>query len=134
MQDATKGWLFTPDHIWVAADAFGEVLLGLTEVGQEQLGFVLFADLPEPGDVLERGRPFAYLETMQEEREVVSPLSGIVVATNPKLAGEPHLINLAPCGAGWMVRMKPSDPRELANLWSAGRYDERCGLPSEERR
>lgn len=126
MAETANDRLYTPDHLWVLPDAAGQAAIGMSDEGQMLLGPVLFADLPEPGDMVQRGQPLAFLETIQEEKELLSPISGTVIAVNPKLDGQPHLINLAPYGEGWLVLLKPSKPAELGGLWSAERYAEWC--------
>lgn len=129
MDSVPNGMRMTPHHLWVQRNG-EQAFIGMTDEGQLLLGHALYADLPEPGDELRRGEAFACIETIHEEKELLAPLSGRVTAVNPKLADQPHLINLSPLGQGWMIAVQVADPAELEELWSAERYQQWCEASS----
>jgi len=129
--DRVEEWMYpaelkyTKDHEWIRADG-QEFLIGITDFAQQQLGDVVFVDLPEPGRVLKQGEAFGTIESVKAVSELFSPISGEVVATNPALATHPEAVNSAPHDA-WMIRLKPSDTSELQSLLDASAYSALVG-------
>lgn len=103
------GYLYDEHGVWVAMDANrGTARLGLTDFRQQSSGDVAFVSLPAAGTSIEAGRELVTIETIKVDLEVVSPLTGDVVAVNPALEDTPELINQDPYGAGWLVELKPA--------------------------
>ncbi len=105
------------DHTWVEVEDDGTVTVGMTDVAQNLAGSLLHAKPKRVGAVRAKGKPVATVESSKWVGPVRSPLSGEIVATNEALASDATLINKSPYGAGWIVKMKPSDlDSELAEL------------------
>jgi len=113
---------YTKDHEWIKAeDSRGRI--GLTNYAQDQLGDIVFVELPEVGRELERGEVFGVVESVKAVSDCYSPASGKVVEVNEKLLDEPELINKDPHGEGWMTVIELSDPAELDQLMDAEAYE-----------
>jgi glycine cleavage system H protein len=112
---------YTKDHEWLRVE--GDVAtVGITAYAQEQLGDVVFAEVPGAGTVLARGKDAAVVESVKAASDVYAPASGTVTEPNAALEGEPALVNSDPEGAGWFFRMRLSDPSELDGLMDADAY------------
>lgn len=116
---------YTKEHEWVRPEDDGSVTIGITDYAQQQLGDIVYVELPEAGDdPVVKDAPFAVVESVKAVSDVYAPLSGLVTEVNDELPNSPEVINEDPYGDGWMVRMKPSDPAELDELLSATEYEE----------
>jgi len=114
--------LFTKDHEWVALD--GDVAtVGITRFAAEQLGDVVYVELPEVGRRVARGEGFAVVESVKAASDVYAPLSGEVIAVNGALAGAPDTVNADAEGAGWFAKLRVSDPAEFEGLMDKPAYD-----------
>jgi glycine cleavage system H protein len=113
---------YTRDHEWVRRDG-DEVTVGITQYAADQLGDIVFVELPDIGRSLEGARPFGVVESVKAVSDLFAPVSGEIVATNDALAAGPELVNGDPYGEGWMVRMTVSDPAELDDLLDPAAYD-----------
>jgi glycine cleavage system H protein len=114
---------YTKDHEWIRLD--GEVAtVGITEHAQEQLGDIVYVELPEIGKKVEKGGDAAVVESVKAASDVYSPASGEVVAVNESLGSTPASINEEAEGKGWFFRLKLSTPAELDGLMSAEQYKE----------
>ena len=114
---------FTRDHEYI--DAGGDIAtVGISEHAQGQLGDIVFVDLPQVGATFKRGDPAAVVESIKAASDVFAPASGEVVAVNEKLANSPSLVNEAAQGAGWLFKLKLSNPSELDGLLDADAYAE----------
>ena len=113
---------YTRDHEWVRLDG-DEAVVGITQYAADQLGDIVFVELPETGKALEASRPFGVVESVKAVSDLFAPLSGEVVATNDALTAGPELVNSDPYGAGWMVRMHLADAGDLEDLLDADAYD-----------
>ena len=112
---------FTDEHEWVVVD--GDIAtVGISDYAQEQLGDIVFVELPEIGRRLDRGDEAAVIESVKAASELYAPVAGEVVETNARLGAEPGLVNEAPTGDGWFLRMRLGDPRELDGLMDAAAY------------
>ena len=112
---------FTSDHEWLRVE--GDVAtVGITDYAQAQLGDVVFAEAPEVGRVLQKGKEAAVVESVKAASDVYAPASGEVVEANAALADDPSLVNSDPEGAGWFFRIRLSDPSELAGMMDADAY------------
>ncbi len=120
--------LYHPEHDWARFDPdTGEVTLGITWFAQDALGEVVFVEPPALGTTLTQGSPYAEVESVKAVSDVVAPLSGEIVAVNEELADSPQAINEDPYGAGWIVRIAPSDPAEREGLMDAAAYSASIG-------
>ncbi|MCC6348118.1 MAG: glycine cleavage system protein GcvH [Candidatus Eisenbacteria bacterium] len=113
---------YTKEHEW-AREEGGLVTVGITSWATDQLGDVVFVELPEPGRALEAGKPFGVVEAVKTVSDLFAPLAGEVVEVNTLLADNPAVVNQAPYGDGWMVRIRPSDPKAFAQLLSHDDYE-----------
>jgi glycine cleavage system H protein len=112
---------YTPEHEWARIEG-GVVTVGVTSYATEQLGDVVFVELPEVGTKLETMKPFGVVEAVKTVSDLFAPLTGEVVEVNTALADNPALVNQAPFGEGWMIRIKPSDPAEIKKLLTSDDY------------
>jgi len=112
---------YSKDHEYVRVEG-GEGVVGITHYAQGQLGDVVFVELPEPGKVVEQGKEVAVVESVKAASEVYAPVSGEVIAVNTELEGNPALVNAAPEGEGWFLRLKIANPAELDGLMDEAAY------------
>ena len=113
---------YTKEHEW-ARLGDGLVTVGITGYATEQLGDVVFVELPEVGKKLDAGKPFGVVEAVKTVSDLYAPVSGEVVEVNDTLAANPALVNQQPYGDGWMIRLKPRDPAEMSRLLSNQDYE-----------
>lgn len=113
---------YTKEHEWVRMD--GDVaVIGISNYAQEQLGDVVFVELPQVGKKLTPGGEAAVVESVKAASEVYAPLAGEVVAVNQALADNPALVNSAPTGDGWFFKMKLADAGALGALMDEAAYE-----------
>ena len=113
---------FTDEHEWI--DVEGDTAtVGITDYAQEQLGDLVFVELPDIGKVLAKGDEAAVVESVKAASEVYSPVSGTVTQTNAKLVDNPEIVNEDADGDGWFFRLTLSDPKELSGLMDATAYE-----------
>lgn len=113
--------LYTSDHEWLRhQDGEGEV--GISAFAEEQLGDVVFVELPELGRVVAKDEPFGVIESVKAAYDLFAPVSGEVIGRNEALLEAPEKVNDSPYGDGWMIRLRLSNPAELAELMDAGAY------------
>ncbi|MCE2491871.1 MAG: glycine cleavage system protein GcvH [Alphaproteobacteria bacterium] len=114
---------YTDDHEWIRLE--GEVAtVGVSNYAQEQLGDVVYVDLPDVGKSISKGSEAAVVESVKAASEVYAPVSGEIVEVNETLGDDPAQINRDAEGSGWFVKIKVSDPGELDGLMNAGEYAE----------
>jgi glycine cleavage system H protein len=113
---------YTKDHEWIRVD--GDVAtVGVTAYAADQLGDIVFVELPDPGRVLEQFAAFGVVESVKAVSDLFAPVSGEVTEANPDLAAKPELVNSDPYGAGWMVRLRLSDPGQVDDLIEPDAYE-----------
>ena len=112
---------FTTDHEWIRVEG-DTAVIGITDYAQQQLGDVVFVELPDVGKMLERGKDAAVVESVKAASEVYAPVDGVVVETNPLLLDEPATVNTDPHGAGWFLKVKLSDTAQLDTLMDETQY------------
>jgi glycine cleavage system H protein len=112
---------YTEDHEW-AKDEGERCRAGVSDYAQDQLGEIVFVELPEAGATFDKGSEFGTLESVKAVSELYMPVSGEIVAVNDELADAPQLVNSDPYGQGWMVDIKPADPAEWEQLKSKQDY------------
>ena len=122
MSDIPGDLKYTKSHEWVRVEEGGEVVVGITDHAQEQLGDLVFVELPELGLEVEAGGECAVIESVKAASDVYSPVSGEVTAINEALADTPEIINQDAFGNGWICRLKLSDPAQLDGLLDADAY------------
>ena len=114
---------YTKDHEWVrVADETATV--GITAFAAEQLGDIVFVELPDVGRVLEQFAAFGVVESVKAVSDLFAPVGGEVVETNGELAGRPELVNEDPYKAGWMIKVRLADASQVDGLLDAAAYDE----------
>jgi len=118
---------YTKDHEYVRRDGGGLLTVGITDYAQGELGDVVFVSLPQPGTRVTAHQPFGTIEAVKAVAELFSPVSGEVVEVNDALERDPAAVNRDPYGAGWMVKLRPSDPAELDRLLDAPAYRAHIG-------
>lgn len=112
---------YTDDHEW--AKASGDVIrIGISDYAQDQLGDIVFVELPDVGSTFDKGEEFGTVESVKAVSELYMPISGEITAINEALADEPELVNSAPYEGGWMIDIKAGDPAELGALKSKADY------------
>ncbi|MGE0230323.1 MAG: glycine cleavage system protein GcvH [Flavobacteriaceae bacterium] len=112
---------YSSDHEWVRMD--GDVaVIGITDYAQEQLGDVVYVELPETGRKVKPGDDAAVVESVKAASEVYAPVSGEVVEVNEALADNPALVNEDPAGAGWFLKVRLSNPSEIEVLMDEAAY------------
>jgi glycine cleavage system H protein len=112
---------YTNDHEWVKVDG-AEGTVGITDFAQQQLGDVVYVELPEVGATLTKGQAFGTIESVKAVSELFAPLSGTVTAVNSELKDRPDSVNSAPHDA-WMIKLTLSDPAEAGSLLDAAAYE-----------
>lgn len=113
---------FTEDHEWIRVeDGVGTV--GVTDYAQEQLGDVVFVELPDVGQSMTRGKDAAVVESVKAASEVYAPVDGEVTEVNGALPDKPETVNTDPTGAGWFYKIALADPGQLDGLMDAAAYD-----------
>jgi glycine cleavage system H protein len=119
--DIPQDLRYTREDEWVRIE--GErVALGVTDYAQQQLGDVVFVELPAVGSTIERGEPFGVVESVKAVADLFGPVSGRVVEVNATLSDQPELVNQDCYGDGWMLVVEPDDPAELEDLLGASDY------------
>ena len=113
---------YTEDHEWVRLEDDGFAVVGITDYAQEQLGEIVFIELPEVGDELERGAEAAVIESVKAASELFAPVSGTVAAVNDALNDEPALVNEDPTGEGWFLRIETGGGESLDGLMTEDEY------------
>lgn len=112
---------YTEDHEWVRVDG-NEAVVGITNHAQEQLGDLVFVELPEAGRKVARGEAMIVVESVKAASDVYAPVDGEILAVNDALEGSPGLVNEAAEGDGWLVRMKLDDATQLETLLDEAAY------------
>jgi len=113
--------LYTSDHEWLAID--GDVAtVGITDYAQQQLGDVVFVELPKVGRTLKKAEAAAVVESVKAASDVYAPISGEVLETNAELAGEPALVNSDAQGKAWFFKIRIADKNELGGLMDEAAY------------
>jgi glycine cleavage system H protein len=112
---------YTKDHEWVRVEG-DEATIGITDYAADQLGDIVFVELPDSGRSLDQFATFGVVESVKAVSDLFAPVAGEVVEGNPALAGQPELVNQDPYGAGWMLRVKVTDAAQLDELLDPTAY------------
>jgi len=118
---------YTEEHEYVRKAKDGTVEIGITDYAQGELGDVVYIELPKVGTTFGKHDVFGTIEAVKAVSELFAPLAGEVVAINERLDKEPALVNTDPYGAGWMIKVKPSNPSEIEGLLKADAYTRHIG-------
>jgi glycine cleavage system H protein len=117
---------FTPDHEWLRIE--GDVaVVGITPHAQEQLGDLVFVELPPSGKSFAKGAPAAVVESVKAASEVYAPITGQIVESNQSIIDDPSLVNSDPLGNGWFFKLKIADPSEIDALIDEAAYNTQIG-------
>jgi glycine cleavage system H protein len=114
---------YTRDHEWVRVDG-DQATVGITQYAADQLGDIVFVELPDAGRDLEEAKPFGVVESVKAVSDLFAPLSGSVTSTNDALASAPEQVNSDPYGAGWMIKITVADPSQIDDLLDGEAYDD----------
>jgi len=117
---------YTKEHEWLLVEG-GTGTVGITNHAQEELGDIVYVDLPRVGTQLTQASPLGSVESVKAVSEIYSPASGEVTETNAALADAPEKLNEDPYGAGWLVKIKLSDPGQAGSLMTAAEYETYVG-------
>ncbi len=112
---------YTKDHEWLREEG-GVAVVGITHHAQDQLGDVVFVDLPAAGTKVSAGATFGTVESVKAVSDLYAPIDGEVVAVNGDLKDKPELVNSDPYGAAWMIKVKPKNPKDVGALLSPADY------------
>ena len=121
---STKNLKFSKDHEWVKIEE-GKAFIGISDFAQRALGDIVFVELPKAGTKLAANKAFASVESVKAVSEIISPVSGTIVAINEKLEESPELINQDPYGA-WVIQLELDNPAELNSLMDEKEYEDFC--------
>lgn len=114
--------LYADSHEWARKER-DEIVVGISDYAQESLSDIVYVELPEVGDTFERAESFGVVESVKAASDLYMPVGGEIVAVNTELEDAPELVNQDPYGAGWMIRVAPSDPAEFDELLDGGAYE-----------
>ena len=113
---------YSEEHEWAKLEG-GEVVVGITNFAQAQLGGISYVELPRVGDQVKQMRIMGVIESTKTASDLYSPVTGEVTAVNEAAVSDPEKINDSPYEEGWLIRVRPEDPAELENLMTAEEYD-----------
>lgn len=112
---------YTSEHEWVKLE--GDIaVVGITDFAQDQLGDVVYVELPKVGERVEAMKPFGVVESVKTASDLFAPIGGTIAEVNDKLTDEPQLVNDAPYEGGWMIKIQPDDPATIDTLMTAEQY------------
>lgn len=118
-----KNLKYTREHEWIRLE--GDIAyIGVTDYAQEQLGDIVFIDIPSVGETLEANEVFGTIEVVKTVSDLFLPLAGEVLEANEELENNPELVNKDPYGKGWIIKMKPAEPNDINDLLDAEAYKE----------
>ncbi|MBI2303787.1 MAG: glycine cleavage system protein GcvH [Chloroflexi bacterium] len=117
-----KDCKYSKGHTWVRV-AGGEAIIGITDYAQQQMGSILFVETKEVGSQINQFQPCGTVESDKATSDVMSPISGEVVAVNQEAVDAPELLNQDPYGAGWLLKARPANPKELDDLMTAEQFE-----------
>jgi glycine cleavage system H protein len=117
-----KGLRYSREHEWVAVQN-GVATIGITDYAQEQLGDIVYVELPQIGVEVAKDKPFGVVESVKAVSDIFAPVSGAVTEVNSPLADSPEKVNSDPYGDAWMIRVTMSDPNELTDLMTPEEYE-----------
>jgi glycine cleavage system H protein len=117
---------YTAEHEWIKPEGEHHVV-GITAFAQDQLGDIVYVELPRVGDRVEAGQAFGVIESVKTASDLYAPVSGDVLEVNSTLVDQPQVVNDDPYGAGWMIKIKVAEPATVEQLLTADQYAEQTG-------
>ena len=126
--DLPENLKYTESHEWIADNGDGSITVGITAVAAEQLGDLVYVELPKPGTRVARGGNCAVVESTKAASEVYAPVAGEVLEANAGLSAHPERVNQSPYGDGWLFRLKVADRKELESLLARDAYAKSAGV------
>ena len=123
---------YTREHEWARLEADGRISVGVTDFAQDQMGDVVYLELPEAGSSLEAGEPMGEIESTKSVSDIFSPVTGTCIEVNSEVRDNPAALNQDPYGEGWLIVVEPSDPTEFEGLMSAEEYEIFCSEEASE--
>ncbi|MDE0557824.1 MAG: glycine cleavage system protein GcvH [Candidatus Poseidoniaceae archaeon] len=126
MSEVPEDMYYTKEHEWIRVEG-DEVVIGITDHAQNALTDIVYVELPDEGEELEDMEEFAIVESVKSASPIFAPLAGQVTAVNEELDDTPELLNEAPYGAGWIIRMRLSNPEAVSTLMDAAAYKAEIG-------
>ena len=115
--------MYSEDHEWVDEKEDDLVVIGITDFAQEQLGDLVYVELPEVGDECSRGENISVIESVKAASDLVAPVSGSIIEVNSRLEDEPEIVTEDSMGEGWFIKVKLSNPEELNDLMDEDAYN-----------
>lgn len=113
---------YSKTHEWVKLEPDNQAVIGITDFAQHELGDIVYLELPEADDTIEKDSALGVIESTKATEDIYSPLSGAVIEVNAPLIDSPELMNSDPYGDAWLIRIELTNPGELNDLMSAGQY------------
>ena len=126
MKDIPENYKFLSSHEWAKVEENGKVTVGISDYAQDQLGDIVFVELPEIDSEVNQGDEAAVVESVKAASEVYSPVSGKVIDVNSSLEDSPETVNLSAFEEGWFFKIEATDISELENLLLPEQYSEHC--------
>ena len=123
MAENPDSFLYTTEHEWVDIRVDGTAVIGITAFAQEQLGDIVYLDLPSPGSTLTQFSKMGEIESVKSVSDLLSPIHGKVTEVNEATVKSPELVNEDPYATGWLLRAKLTDPDDASRLLSRSEYD-----------
>ena len=127
MSEIPNDLLYTKDHEYPKPDSGDIVAVGITDFAQGELGDIVYLDLPKPGQAFDAHGVFGTIEAVKAVSELFMPVAGEVVEVNPRLDGEPALVNSDPYGDGWMIKVRVAEGADRSALMDAAAYGQLVG-------
>ena len=125
--EVPENLLYTQEHEWVRVDG-KDAVVGITQFAQDQLGDIVFVELPETGTLIEQESPFGVVESVKTVSDLYAPVSGTITAVNKDLEAHPEQVNNEPYSKGWIIKIELTDKNELKNLMSEEEYKKLIGV------
>lgn len=126
MSNLPQGLSYVSSHEWIRNEGDGIVTIGVTDFAQEQLGDVVFVELPDVGTQLTSEDECGVIESVKAASDLFAPVSGEVIAINEQLDDDPELVNSDPYGDAWLLQIRLTNPEELEHLLDAEAYSQLC--------
>jgi glycine cleavage system H protein len=128
--EAPLGLKYSKEHEWVATEE-SVATIGITDHAQEQLGEIVYIELPSVGEKVSKDDPFGVVESVKAVSDIYAPVSGTVVEVNEDLPESPEVVNEDPYGDGWLIKVKLSDPADFEDLMDSEEYEEMVARDKE---
>lgn len=123
--EVPKDLRYTIEHEWIRVNGT-KAVIGITQFAQDQLGDVVFVEMPAPDSEITKENTMGVVESVKTVSDLYAPASGKVIAVNSDLETQPELVNSEPYGKGWIIEIELSDPKELDSLLTPEQYSEQC--------